>query len=513
MTHARTRTDLPRIAPGARRAMLVRVAGAGLACLLALIAVIDPMLGIAGATTVALAVGFTQSATFGVCAFFACTYFEVVTDYTGNTALSPVKVCGGALIVIALLELVTRARHGAAARRPAPAWSSHPIVLAGMIGFVALGVASLSWATNGEQVTTLSKRLVTEVLVFLAIGTFLLRRAQLHAVSATVLAAGVLSTFGGLLIGAEAFGRSLGTFGDPNEYAAAMVASIGLGFGALGAARTSWGHRACLVGITICGWGVITSQSRGGLVALAAAGLYIVLSSRGRERVRMVGATSVLLAAGVSMLMLTPTGQQSLERITNGDSSGRSDLWRIAVDEFQSEPIHGVGLGNYPAVAARFVDERTEHTELINNVAPRTTHNSYLEIAAELGVLGLLTFGLFAGGSVLLGMRGVRLARRLGDQGAINIGRGIVAATVGVLASCIFLSGQYNELLWALLAACVSFFAYARTQLRMAAAIETAQQIVENLPIDEVDADVSEALAVAALDELDSLPELLDTPR
>ena len=494
--------------------MLVRLGGAALACLLALVAVIDPMLGIAGTLTVALAIGFTQSVTFGVCAFFACTYFEVVTQYTGNTALSPVKVCGGALIVIALLELVTRARHGSiATRRPAPAWSRHPIVLAGMVGFVALGVASLAWAVNGDQVKTLTERLVTEVLVFLAIGTFLLRRHQLRAVSITVLTAGVLSTLGGVLIGAEAFGRSLGTFTDPNEYAAAMVASIGLGFGALGAARTSWGRRACLVGIAICGWGVITSQSRGGLVALAAAGLYVVLSSRGRERVRMMGATSVLLAAGVSVLMLTPTGQQSLDRITNGDSSGRSDLWRIAVDEFKSEPLHGVGLGNYPAVAARFVDERTEHTELINNVAPRTTHNSYLEIAAELGILGLIAFGLFAGGSLLVGMRGVRLARRLDDHGAVQLGRGIVAATVGVLASCIFLSGQYNELLWALLAACVSYYAYASTQLRMVAAIETAQQIVENLPIDEVDADVSEVLAVAALDELDTLPELLDTRR
>jgi O-antigen ligase len=351
------------------------------------------------------------------------------------------------------------------------------------------------------------------MLVFLAIGTFLLRRAQLHAVAVTVLAAGVASTLIGVLLGNEAFGRAVGTFQDPNEYAAAMVASIFLGYGALEATRSPWARRAILAGIATCGWGILASQSRGGLIALAFATAWIVVSSRGRERVRMVGATLVLLAAGVSVLMLTPTGQQALERITDSDSSGRSDLWRIAVLQFRSEPVHGVGLGNYTTVAARYVTAETENTELINSVAPRTTHNSYLEIAAELGLLGLVSFGLFAGGSLVLGMRGVRASRRLLDPGITRLGRGFVAATVGVLASCIFLSGQYSELLWALLACCVSYHAYVERQLRLVAAVEEAQLIVENLPIDAVDADLSEALAVAALQELDTLPELLDSPR
>lgn len=488
--------------------MLVRVAGAMLAVLLALVSVIDPVLGIAGAVTVALAVGFARSATFGICAFVACTYAEIVTTYTGNPALSPIKVCGGALVAIGLLDLATRTRHGA--RRPAPAWSRHPVVLAGMVGFIALGIASASWAVNTDQVRTLSERLVTEALVFVAIGVFLLRRAQFQAVALTAIVAGTWSTLTGVLLGNETFGRALGTFTDPNEYAAAMVASIALGYGALAGTRSRWGSAAILLGIAICGWGILASQSRGGLVALCAVGVVIVLTSHGRERVRMLGGSLVLLAAATAALMFTATGQQSLERITNGDSSGRSDLWRIAVLQFRSEPLHGVGLGNYPAVAARFVTAETEHTELINSAAPRTTHNSYLEIAAELGALGLFTFTLFAGGALVLAVRGIRTARRLGDAIGVRLGRGVLAATVGVLASCAFLSGHYNELLWALLAACVAFHAWAARQLQLAAAVETAQQIVRNLPVDEVHADMSEALAIAALEELEDLPELLE---
>jgi len=501
-----------RVSPGARRAVGVRVAGAALACVLALVAVIDPAMGIAGALMFAIAFGFFHSATFGICAFVFFAYFEIITTYTGNPALSPIKVCGGALIVIALLELVTRTRHGAR-HRPKPAWAGHPIILAAMIGFVAVGAASMSWAVNTEQVRTLTERLLTEVLVFLAIGVFLLRRQQLHAVACTVLAAGAISTLVGVVLGAETFGRAIGTFADPNEYASAMVASIGMGFGALGTSRTAWGRRACVAGMAVCTWGVLESQSRGGLIAIAIAAAYIVLSSRGRERVRMMGISLVLLAGVVGMLMLTPSGQQSLERITNGDSSGRSDLWRIARLQFEDNPVHGVGLGNFPAVAKRYITAETEHTELVVSVAPRTTHNSYLGIAAELGMLGLITFGIFAGGCVLLGMRGVRTARQLRDPGAVQLGRGIVAATIGVLASCAFLSNHYSEVLWALLATCVAFQAYAVRQVRLAAAIETAHEIVENLPVDEVDADLSEALAVAALDELDAPTELLGAPR
>lgn len=503
-TPTASRSSAVRVPAGARRAMLVRLGGAALACALALLAVINPVLGIAATLVVLLAVGFMQSATFGVCAFVFFSYFEIVTGYVGTPALSPIKVTGGALIVLALLELATRRRERRALS--APAWSRHPVVVAAMVGFVGVGMASASWAVNTDQVRVLSERLVTDVLVFLAIGVFVLRRVQLLALSATALAAGAASTLAGLAIGNEAFGRQLGTFTDPNEYAAAMVASIGLGFGALGAAGTAWGRRACVAGIALCGYGLLGSQSRGGLVAVLVAAAVVVLSSRGRERVRMIGATLVLVAAGVGTLMLTPTGQQTLERITHGDSSGRSDLWRIASAQFADFPVHGVGLGNYPVVASRYVTRDTEHTELVVSSAPRTTHNAYLEVAAELGLLGIASFGTFVGGALLLAMRGVRRARRLGDAATVDLGRGILAATMGLLASSVFLSGQYNELLWALLSVCVAYHAIVVRRATLAAALETARLVADNMPIEELVIELDGALAAEALEGVHLAP-------
>jgi O-antigen ligase len=431
------------------------------------LAAIDPVLGIAAMLTVLAAAGFARSATFGLCAFVFVTFLEVVTNYTGSAALSPIKVFGGALVVVALLDLLIRTRHASLVtiRPAAPAWARHPVVLACVVGFVVLGIISASWAVNVDQVRSLSVRLVTELLIFLAIGVLLVRPGQLRAVSTTVLAGGVLATVFGLLTGAELAGRQIGTFSDPNEYASAMVASMALGFGALGTIRSRAGRFSCAVGIAICGYGVLASESRGGLVASVVVAIVVVVSSRGRERVRMMGASAVFVAGLLVLLVLTPTGQQSLARITDGDSSGRSDLWRIARAEFRDAPAHGVGLGNYPAVANRYITRDIEHPELVNNDAPRTTHNSYLEIAAELGIAGLVTFGGFVLGCLLLAWRALRASRSLVDTQLSALGRGVLAGTVGVLASCIFLSGQYAELLWALLACCVAYDAMVRRAL------------------------------------------------
>jgi O-antigen ligase len=71
------------------------------------------------------------------------------------------------------------------------------------------------------------------------------------------------------------------------------------------------------------------------------------------------------------------------------DAGGfRYDLWRVAVREFRSHPFGGVGAGNYD----------TDYYRLRKNpeyvVQP---HSIELQMAAELGVVGLLAFLLFCG--------------------------------------------------------------------------------------------------------------------
>ena len=84
------------------------------------------------------------------------------------------------------------------------------------------------------------------------------------------------------------------------------------------------------------------------------------------------------------------------------------------------------------------------------------------------GIVGALLYYTFLIGTMVVAARGLRLARRIGDVELVRLGRGFLAATWASIASCIFLSGQYQELLWLLLACCLGYAAMVR---RRAAAV------------------------------------------
>jgi O-antigen ligase len=82
-------------------------------------------------------------------------------------------------------------------------------------------------------------------------------------------------------------------------------------------------------------------------------------------------------------------------------------------------------------------------------------HNTYLEILAELGVVGLV---LFTGVLLMtLGRALAMLGRRWREDGAVPLyARALIAATVGLMTSQIFNSGEYSKQLWLLLGMAVA---------------------------------------------------------
>ena len=67
--------------------------------------------------------------------------------------------------------------------------------------------------------------------------------------------------------------------------------------------------------------------------------------------------------------------------------SERYDIWRVALDRWRDEPIHGIGVDNF---AADYLRQRT------TGVSARYPHSLELGILSQLGVVGLLFFGVFA---------------------------------------------------------------------------------------------------------------------
>jgi hypothetical protein len=101
-------------------------------------------------------------------------------------------------------------------------------------------------------------------------------------------------------------------------------------------------------------------------------------------------------------------------RFSGGESSGRVEQWDIALDAFSGEPLRGHGAGTYEQLwnAERSTDER-----MID------AHSLYLEVLAELGIVGLLLVVVALGGIVVAFAQGLR-----GDEGALRAA--LVAAAV-----------------------------------------------------------------------------------
>jgi O-Antigen ligase len=85
--------------------------------------------------------------------------------------------------------------------------------------------------------------------------------------------------------------------------------------------------------------------------------------------------------------------------LASAEGNGRYQFWKAGVDAFREEPVRGIGAGGYEAWWA-------EHGSLPYFI--RNAHSLFVELLAELGLLGLLAIGAFlvpaaAGGVAIRG--------------------------------------------------------------------------------------------------------------
>jgi O-antigen ligase len=111
----------------------------------------------------------------------------------------------------------------------------------------------------------------------------------------------------------------------------------------------------------------------------------------------------------------SPSEVRGAARLTSVDSR-RYDYWRVGVNAFADSPLQGVGSGGFRTVWLR---ERPVAGYALE------VHSLPLEMAVELGLVGLLGFGVFLGG--------------LGAAAARALRRGRLAAAGPVAAGVVFL--------------------------------------------------------------------------
>ena len=290
-----------------------------------------------------------------------------------------------------------------------------------LLALLTTMLLSMAFAINvKDSLKEISKWL--EVLAIVLLGSqYLQTRRQIWAIIALICVAGITQAIFGYFqadfnLGPQSFirGASLrvyGTFDQPNPYAAYinMPLSIALALALLARDRLT----RLLAGISavMLGYALLLSQSRGGEIALIAALAFIVLVGMPRIRTLMrLGIIAILAGIEAALLGLLPsslynTGLKFLGLVQISFSSPsaqdystaeRLAHWIAGLHMYFDHPLLGVGIGNYPDAYALY------HVTIFLDPLGHA-HNYYINIAAEMGTIGLVVYLLFVLALFVLG--------------------------------------------------------------------------------------------------------------
>jgi O-antigen ligase len=433
--------------PGANDGIIL--AGLIGAVALAAVAATSPKAAIYAAAGVAALIVVFRSLLAGVALFVVLTFPEALPGSlgVGPTLAKPL----GLLLFVSWFLLMLADRDHAVPFLPRDA----PLLTGALVALVVWATASLAWASDSAATLESVSRLAQLVgLVFVTYSAVRSRRDLLILVSAVLVGAAITCGYA-LGNGTVAHGRLTGSLFDPNTLAADVVVAMSFAaFLLLGVRRFSV-KVVLLLLLALFSVVLAQTQSRSGVLALGAAALAAVITAgplRGRVTAMLLIASA--LAVGYYFYAAPPQLRERIASIGSGTSestAGRADTWQIAVRMSQDHPVAGVGLGNFPARELDYVAGTLNLTDIVAiRQSLLVVHNSYLELIAELGIVGLLLF------LAVLWWSAGRLAalvlhRGRDDSATLLLARAITTGMAALLTAQIFLSGEYSKQLWLLL--------------------------------------------------------------
>lgn len=241
--------------------------------------------------------------------------------------------------------------------------------------------------------------------------------------------------------------RPGGVSGDCNYFAASALVTMPMAFYYWrSTSRTSISF-LCLSSMGLSLVAMLLGASRGGFLGLLAGLLMIIW--RSRAKIRNIALISLTVGPIVFLVPLSP-----LRRLLHPDYADnlgadvRIVLWRAGWRMIQAHPLFGVGLGNFTRTSPLFEDQSAFYGT-VNDKVQGLACNAFLELGAELGLIGLLLFiGILVATYISLG----RVRRRTaGKPNLLHMAAtSMQVALVAFSVSLVFLSGQYLKPFWML---------------------------------------------------------------
>ncbi len=230
-------------------------------------------------------------------------------------------------------------------------------------------------------------------------------------------------------------------YGDPNDLAFMLATTLPLTLWLL--RFPGWRRVVTLAMSTALIVGVLLSLSRGALLALGVAVIWHGLTQRRHIPVLVAGG---LLTLAVTLVVVSGDAAARVDDTVRAKSNiaafnveTRLDAWKAAVELTSEHPVVGVGPGNF----GFYYFEKSGRPP--GTFGLRVVHDAYLDVAAELGLTGLVLFLSFLA-IVFVRASAARRARHGPPGLAVAVRTGLVVAAVASLT----LSEQYFPPFWVL---------------------------------------------------------------
>jgi putative inorganic carbon (hco3(-)) transporter len=415
-------------------AAAIGIAALFVALPLAVVAAQRPVTALVAALAIIAVLACVLRVDLALLALVAAAPLESSIPYAEST-LSPTKVVG-AICFASFALYALAARHKVLLDR------THALVLL----LLALALVSTLQAAEMSTAIATTIRYASFVGLFVVVSQFLgdhmlqRRLAWVLSISSTVASALALNRFlveGRDLVAAPAFG-------DANDFAFILATTLPFTLWLLreGGLR----RLVVLAMIAIISTELVLTFSRGALVGLAAAAVWHFFTERRHLPIILAG--GLIVAAGAATLQQSAppqfasqfeVGLEAKRQVAQTNVDTRLDAWAAAGILATERPLTGVGPGNfqfhYPETAVRI--------ETAGN--PVVVHNAYLDIAAELGLIGVVLFSLY----LIETFSRLTLSRKRGF-GLPGYASAVRSALVVAMVAALFLSEQYYAPFWLL---------------------------------------------------------------
>jgi O-antigen ligase len=427
-------------------------------------------MGVLAGVNPALAVGLTvglvllviamANLTAGICLLAFLTFLDTILPADAQGALSVSKLVG-LVLVLSWFALITA---GDPERREQI--FSPPAFVFLLISFVGWAAVSAVWAEDSGAAIDATTRYLPNAMLFLIVFAGVRTREQLLWVVGSLVVGAVVAAVYGMVAGPPPDDPGRVAIGNANETAASLVAGGTLAAALVFALRGKPVLRLLTtIAVPLCVFAVFLTLSRGGLVALGAS-LIAAIVVAGRRRGVVLGlAAAAVLATVIYFGAFAPAEARDRVLELQG-GTGRTDIWTVGWRMVEDQPLLGVGAGNFPVASIHYLLEpgsllRTDF--IVDN--PKVAHNTYLNVLAELGVVGLALFLAVIAFPLWWAARAVGFAARAGDRQLEVLARAMVVVIVGLLAADFFGSRQYSKQLWLLLGLCPVLLQISRAEL------------------------------------------------